>query len=127
MVPLPLLAPEDVVRRIEHHAASEVGGGSGDVERSYGVHRERGDRVGLAVVYPVKRCRVEYPVRFERAYGRRDARFVRHVEVFVSKTRGVFAEDAHEVLTELAGRADYGDLQTAPSFAIVSLSQRMLK
>jgi hypothetical protein len=102
MIPLPLLAPEDVVRRVEHHAASDLGRCSGYVERSYCVHRERRRRIDLAIVHPVKRGRIEHPVRFQRGNGRCDARFIRHVEVLVSKTHGIFVEDAHEVLPELA-------------------------
>jgi hypothetical protein len=45
----------------------------------------------------------------------------------MGKSCGIVAEDAHEVLPKLARLAYDRDSQTAPSLAIVSFNQRMLK
>src|SRR5215210_4485216 len=127
MVSPPVSAPEDVVGREESDAASDVGRGASNVERPRRVHRERRCWIVLALVYPVERRRVEHPVGLERAYGRRDARFVFHVQVVVGGSYRLITENLHEVSSELAGRADDQDFQMAPSFAIVSFSHLMLK
>src|SRR5215208_2402215 len=128
MTPLPILAPKNVVRREERHAAPDVGSRPCYVECSRRVYREGQRWINLTVVYPVERGRIEHPVWFYRAYSRYDAFFVRHIQVFVRKPYGLLSEHPHEVLPELAGRADDRDRQsTAPSFSTVSFSQRMLK
>src|SRR3712207_7197330 len=76
---------------------------------------------------PVKCGRVEHPIRFRRTHGRCDSFFIRHVQLLVGKSHGLLTEQTHEVLPELARRADDRNFQTAPSLAISSFSQRMLK
>src|SRR5215212_4638120 len=128
MTPLPILAPKDVVRREKRHTAPNVSRRPRNVECSRRVYREGQRWINFAVVYPVECGCVEHPVRFYRTYSRYDAFFVRYIQLFVSKPYGLLAEHPHEVLPELASRADDRDCQsTAPSFSTVSFSQRILK